>query len=89
MPDKPIILFNPVVRWAISPAEQGSIRYIEGIAGAENEIPHEGDIIARPFLVDPETRQPIPVRVIELRYIRHDPLQTVVAIAITRAHRTH
>jgi hypothetical protein len=61
------ILMNPVVKWAVHPSDTGKIHYIEGLWNPSHTLPHEGDIITRPFLVDPQTRQPIPVRVVEIQ----------------------
>ena len=54
---------NAVVRWAVHPSDTGKIKYIDGLWEKSHTLPYENDIITRPFLVDPVTNQPIPVRV--------------------------
>jgi len=66
MGNEPIVYINPLIRWAVHPADTGRIAYIEGIAGPQ-VLPVENEVIVRPFLVDPLTRQPVPVRVVEVQ----------------------
>ena len=66
-PDAPTLLINPVVRWAVHPADQGRIAYIDGVFDPKDTLPYENEVITRPFLVDPVGRQPIAVRVVEIR----------------------
>lgn len=63
--DEPNLLINPMVRWAVHPADTGRIAYIDGVAGPQM-LPDENEVITRPFLVDPQTRQPVPVRVMQV-----------------------
>lgn len=63
--NEPNVLINPMVRWAVHPADTGRIAYIDGIAGPQ-KLPDENEVITRPFLVDPQTRQPVPVRVVQV-----------------------
>lgn len=63
--EKKELLINPLIRWAVHPADAGRIAYIDGIAGPQS-IPKENSVITRPFLVDPQTRQPVPVRVVRV-----------------------
>jgi hypothetical protein len=63
--DEPDLLINPTVRWAVHPADTGRIAYIDGLGGPQT-IPDENELITRSFLVDPQTRQPIPVRVVQV-----------------------
>lgn len=79
--ETPELLINPVVRWATHPADQGRVLYIDGIAGPQT-LPSEGEVITRPFLVDPVTRIPVPVRVTEIRKLWDEerPGHTMVVI---------
>jgi hypothetical protein len=63
--NEPNLLINPVVRWAVHPADTGRIAYIDGIGGPQ-KVPGENEVITRPFLVDPQSRQPVPVRVVQV-----------------------
>lgn len=81
-------LINPHVRWAMLPSERSSLEYIEGVWDPSDTLPYEGDVITRPFLVDPQTRQPVPVRVVQIQEI----LETqghILAVVVTRADRNH
>lgn len=80
------LLINPHVKWATHPADQGNIRFIEGLQDESHTLPREGEIITRPFLVDPQSMQPVPVRVVEIQEI----LETqghILAVVVTRADR--
>lgn len=59
------MLINPVVRWAVHPADQSRIAYIDGMP--PDKLPDVNSVITRPFLVHPTTRQPVPVRVMEIQ----------------------
>jgi len=82
------ILINPLIAWAIHPADQGNIEHIDGLQNASHTLPYEDQIITRPFLVDPKTQQPIPVRVVEIREILETRGHTLVVV-VTRADRHH
>lgn len=82
------VLINPVVRWAIHPSDSGRISYIEGLWSPKHTLPHEGDIITRPFLVDPITQQPIPVRVVQIQDHPEMTPHTLVLV-VMRADQHH
>lgn len=83
-----IILINPVVRWAVHPADMGNILYIDGLWDPSHTLPHVGDIITRPFLVDPVTRDRIPVRVVEIQ--DHPEMQPhTLVVVVTRSDQNH
>ncbi len=65
MTDERVVLINPMLRWAIHPADAGRIAYIDGLGGPQ-KMPKEDEVITRPFLVDPHTRAPVPVRVAQV-----------------------
>lgn len=80
---EPTILINPVVRWAVHPGDQGRIAYVEGLT--PGTLPHEDEVITRPFLVDPVTRQPVPVRVTQiLRMWDQAERRHVLAVVVSR-----
>ena len=66
MTNRPNLLINPMLRWAVHPADQGRIAYIDGLAGAGVKVPDEDTVVTQPFLVDPQTRQPVQVRVVQV-----------------------
>lgn len=72
-----------VMRWAVHPADQGRLAYIDGLYKPGETLPHENAVLTRPFLVDPTTRQPVPVRVVEIRELLHLQPPTL-AIVVTR-----
>lgn len=82
------LLINPVVKWAVHPSDAGRILYIDGLWNPSHTLPHEGDVITRPFLVDPKTRQPIPVRVVQIQeFLEMQP--HTLAVVVTRADQNH
>jgi hypothetical protein len=83
--NKPRLLINPVVQWAVEPGHQGSIEYVETATPPAQAVPYVGDVLTLPFMVDPITKQPCPVRVTRLEYQDH-PSKTVVIPVVVRAH---
>ncbi len=79
----PKILIDPVVRWAVHPADQGFIQYLEGDFPGKGTPPKENERITRAFLVDPQTLQPVPVRVTEIRPM-WDGKRHTLAVLVTR-----
>lgn len=55
---------GPEVKWVLHPADVGRLVKLDVIA-REQQVPAEGDVIVRPFLVDAATMRPIPVRVVQ------------------------
>lgn len=83
-----IISSDTVVRWAVHPADQGQIDYVDGVFDPTDTLPHEGDVITRPFLRDPHSQQPVPVRVVQIvEMLQHTP--PTLAVVVTRADRSH
>ncbi len=78
------MLKNPVVRWAVHPADQGRIKYIEGVWDGHT-LPQVDEVITRPFLVDPETDQPVPVRVAQILEMPGERFDTL-AVVVAREH---
>ncbi len=78
------MLRNPSVRWAVHPADQGRIKYIEGTWDGHT-LPHVDEVITRPFLVDPETGLPVPVRVAQILEIPGEQFDTL-AVVVAREH---
>ncbi len=81
------LLINPMTKWAIIAEEQGSINYIEGMKHTES-LPYVNDIITRPFLVHPETKKPVPVRVVDIQKTSYEDGHLLVVV-VTRADRKH
>lgn len=82
MATTPNLLINPAVRWAVHPADQGRIEYIDGLWSGHT-VPKEGEVITRPFLVDPVSKAEVPVRVVQvLELPQHQP--PVLAVVVTR-----
>jgi hypothetical protein len=82
------ILINPLIAWAVHPADQGNIKYIDGLQNQSHTLPYEGDVITRPFLVDPQTKIPVLVRVVEIQEILEKRGHTL-AVVVTRADRNY
>ena len=72
---------NTAMRWAVHPADQGRILYVDGLADGQ-PLPKENERITRPFLLDPVTRQPVPVRVVQIvEFLQQDPPCLAVVVA--------
>lgn len=70
------------VRWAVHPADTGQLTYIDGLWDGHT-LPQENDVITRPFLVDPISKSPVPVRVVQiLEMFQQQP--PVLAVVVTR-----
>ncbi|MFZ6724683.1 hypothetical protein ACO0K2_04240 [Undibacterium sp. MH2W] len=79
-----IEISGAVLRWAVHPSDTESIKYLDGVNRESQVVPHENDVITRPFLVDPTTCQPIPVRVIQIQN-KLDSTPQVVVVIVARA----
>lgn len=77
------LLINPEVRYAVHPADLGRIEYIDGMAHAwPKTLPKEGERLTVQFLVHPQTREPLPVRIAAIQTLwQHD--HHVVAVVVT------
>ncbi|WP_294261544.1 hypothetical protein [uncultured Comamonas sp.] len=77
-----LISSNTMVRWAVHPADQGRITYIDGLQDKAT-LPYENEVITRPFLVDPVSKAEVPVRVVQLiEFFQQDP--PVIAVVVAR-----
>lgn len=84
--DKPMVLINPVARWAVNPADAGRIKQLEGAGWPKGlALPQEDDMLTLDFLVDPQTLQPVAVRVAEV-WVKWSGDHHDIAIVVTRAH---
>lgn len=83
----PRLLIDPVMQWAVEPVHQGELRFLEGMADKWPPLPHPGDVLTLPFIVDPATGEPAQVevtRIVELT----DRVPNVLAIVV-RPHPPH
>ncbi len=64
-------MVEPDVIWAVYPWDDGKVLYSEKLCDSLCDSSctplNVGDLITRPCLINPETRAPIPVRVVEIR----------------------
>ena len=58
------MLTNSIVKWE---SDTGNILHINKSLDSLHTLPCVGDIITRPFLIDPVTSQRIPYRVVEIQ----------------------
>lgn len=69
-----------VVRWAVHPADQARIEQLPGASELPLErLPNPGEYVLMPFLVDPATRKPCHVRVLEV-HVNYEPGVHVVVV---------
>lgn len=58
---------NTVMRYAVAAGDTGRIEYLDALAvGNMPALPYIGDTLTVPFMVHPGTRNPIPVRVVDI-----------------------
>ena len=70
------------IRWAVVAGDQGRILQLPGITQhIITDLPQEGEIIIHPHLVDPATRHPCQLMVIEVRY---NPRTREYAVVVSR-----
>jgi len=80
-----LIPSNTVMRYAVAATDTTSIEYIDGMREHWPKLPKAGDVLTVPFLVHPQTRQPVPVRVLELQErLTMDP--PTIVIVVGRQH---
>lgn len=71
------------IRWAVHPSEAGRIEQLPGISGfIAKGIPEEDATITNPYLVDPTTRQPCLLRVVQV--LMGYPLPSNVTVVVSR-----
>ncbi|AKH38449.1 MULTISPECIES: hypothetical protein [Nitrosomonas] len=71
-------MVEPDVKWAVYPWDEGKVAHsetlCESLCDSSYTLPGNGDLIMLPCLVNPETYEPIPVRVVEVwEYPEIDP----------------
>ena len=84
----PNILINPRVMWGCLPQDQTRLHFVEGAGKKVPTLPHEGEVITLPFIQDPQTRQPVPVRVVEIQ-TRTDQIGHILVVVVARADQDH
>lgn len=81
----PNMLINPVVRWAVHPGHVGTIEQIDGMPPIP--LPEEGAVLTVPFLVDPVSKQPVAIRVVQIQN-RWDGQRHTLVVVVAR-HQPH
>jgi hypothetical protein len=84
----PEILINPRTMWACEASEQARLRFIEGQGEHWPALPHEGDVLTLPFIVDPVTGLPVPVRVVQIQ-TRSDREGHLKIVVVMRSGQDH
>lgn len=85
---KPELLINPRMMWACPATEQTRLHFVEGQGKDWPTLPHEGDVLTLPFIQDPVTKNPVPIRVIQIQK-RSDQIGHVMVVAVVRADQGH
>jgi hypothetical protein len=75
-------------RFAVHANEQHSIGFIDGLCPLADTVPHENEVIFRPSIIDPLTKRPIPVRVVEV-FRRPKPYHRQLVVVVSRVDRVH
>ena len=84
----PNILINPRTMWGCPAEEQTRLHFVEGKGKDWPALPHEGDVLTLPFIQDPQSRQPIPVRVLQIQQ-RQDQAGHILVVVVARADQDH
>lgn len=82
------LLINPHVKWATTASEAGRLKFLDGHGDKWPKLPHEGDVLTLPFIVDPLTGNPVPVRVVLLKKSRHIWGHQIVVV-VMRSGQNH
>lgn len=85
MNEPPVVLINPVMRWAVVAGDAGSLAQIDGLPPVT--LPHVDEVLTVPCLVDPTTRLAVPVQVLAIRTL-WDGQRHTLAVVVAR-HRPH
>src|SRR5512140_1964888 len=67
------------VRWVMHPSDCGTLVKLDEPC-QEQLVPKEDQVITRPFLVDSVSKQPVPVRVVQLLEWHHSRVPTFVVV---------
>jgi hypothetical protein len=67
------------LRWVMHPSDIGRLLKLEE-AFEEQQLPEEGQVITRPFLVDAVSKEPVPVRVVQRLEWHHSKIPTIVVV---------
>ena len=71
---------TPSVRWVMHPSERGQLVALEGDWHEESRVPSQDEVLTRPFLVDPGSSEPVPVRVVQRLEWHHSAAPTYVLV---------
>jgi hypothetical protein len=85
MPKPKPVPHTTVVRYAVDPGCAGSIEYVDGMQHTWPKLPEVNAVLTVPFLVDPQTRQPVPVRVLRIEEMLH-LRPPILAVVVGRLH---
>lgn len=78
----------PNLMFATPPAEQARLAFLEGGKKDAVALPNVGDVLTLPFIVDPQSRLPAPVRVVSL-FPRQEEGHPVVVVVVSRHDQQH
>lgn len=84
----PSVLINPQVKWACPVGEQTRLKFLDGHGADWPSLPHEGDVLTLPFICDPLTEAPVPVRVVQIQK-RLETWGHLMVIVVMRADKDH
>lgn len=82
MEEKPRLVVNPTVCWAVEPEHASRIEFIPHLASGA--LPFVGQVVTRACMVDPVTLRPCPVRVTRIEHLTQNG-HTVIAPVVARA----
>lgn len=85
---KPEILINPEMRWACIASDAAKLKFIDGMRNSWPALPEVNEVLQVPFIVNPESQQPVPVRV-EAIHKLWGTTGHVMVVVVAAADQTH
>jgi hypothetical protein len=82
---EPEVLINPMNQWARAVGDVSPVLFVEGVP--PEPLPYVGDVITSPRFLDPQTRQPAPMVVLQIER-KWDPARRGHNLVVVVARRT-
>ena len=84
----PEVLINPKMQWACVASDVAKLKFIEGMGHDWPTLPYENQVLLLPFIVSPDSLQPVPVVVVEMQK-RWGTTGHVMVVVVAVADQQH
>lgn len=82
-------LKNPRFMWGCLPSDQNKLMFLEGMKEHwPKDVPAEGDKLLLPFIVDPSSRKPVEVTVVQAQ-LRQDAQGDLLVAVVAPVGQMH